>query len=79
MKKENPKKTKKQLEKEVKEYFVKKGLKLECVICKSHLFWTRTTLMNTTGMSIIGLDWANKHATNYVCNSCGYVHWFLEK
>jgi predicted nucleic-acid-binding Zn-ribbon protein len=65
--------------KEVKEYFIKQGLKLECVICKNTLFWTRTTLMNTSGMSFLGLDWANKNATNYVCNACGYVHWFLDK
>ncbi len=66
-------------EKVVEEVFVKRGLKLECLICKKKLFWTRTTLMNTSGMSIIGLDWANKSATNYVCDNCGYVHWFLEK
>lgn len=66
-------------EKEVKEHYVKKGLKLECVICKKSQFWTRQTLMNTAGMSFMNLDWANKSATNYVCNNCGYVHWFLEK
>lgn len=64
-------------EKVVKEYFVKKGLKLECVICKETLFWTRETLMNTKGMTFLNLDWANKCATNYICNTCGYVHWFL--
>lgn len=65
-------------EKVVKEYFVKRGLKLECVICKGTKFWIRETLMNTKGMSFFNLDWANKSATNYVCNDCGYVHWFLE-
>lgn len=65
-------------EKLVKEYFVKRGLKLECVICKGTKFWTRETLMNTKGMSFFNLDWANKNATNYVCHHCGYVHWFLE-
>lgn len=64
---------------EAKEYFVKKGLKLECVICKNTTFWTRTTLMNTKGLTFLNLEWANKSATNYVCNECGYVHWFLEK
>ncbi len=64
---------------EVKEYFVKKGLKLECAICKNTTFWTRKTLMNTPGMSFLNLDWANKSAVNYVCSECGYVHWFLEK
>jgi len=65
--------------KEVKEHIVANGIKLECVICKHTLFWTRSTLMNTTGMTFFNLDWANKSATNYVCDSCGYVHWFLAK
>lgn len=64
-------------EKIVKEYFIKKGLKLECVICKGTLFGIRETLMNTKGMTFLNLDWANKSATNYICNDCGYVHWFL--
>ncbi len=65
--------------KEVKEYIIVAGKKLECTICKSTLFWTRKTLMNTVGMSFLNLDWANKNATNYVCDNCGYVHWFIEK
>lgn len=65
--------------KEVKERYVKKGLKLECVICHGNMFWERSTLMNTPGMTIMGIEWANKSATNYVCDNCGYVHWFMEK
>jgi hypothetical protein len=65
--------------KEVKERYVKKGLKLECVICKGNKFWSRQTLMNTVGMSFLNLDWANKSATNYICENCGFIHWFLEK
>jgi predicted nucleic-acid-binding Zn-ribbon protein len=64
--------------KEVKEYHVKGGLKLECVICKNTKFWTRETLMNTAGMSFLNLDWANKRAQNYICSECGYVHWFMK-
>ena len=64
--------------KEVKEHFVAKGIKLECTICKGKLFWTRTTLMNTPGLTFLNLDWANKQATNYICDKCGYVHWFLK-
>lgn len=66
-------------EKILKEYTVKRGLKLKCVICNNTKFWTRETLMNTRGMSFINLDWANKNATNYVCGDCGYVHWFLNE
>lgn len=53
------------------------GTILECPICKNDEFWTRKTLMNTVGLTLFSLDWANKSATNYVCNSCGHVLWFL--
>lgn len=33
--------------------------------------------MNTKGMTFFKLDWANKEAENYICDSCGYVYWFL--
>lgn len=56
-----------------------KGHKLRCPICGGHNFWKRRTLMNTRGATIIGLDWANKEADNYVCHNCGYVLWFLEE
>ncbi|MDW7674134.1 MAG: hypothetical protein SCK28_06310 [Bacillota bacterium] len=63
---------------EVKQYEVN-GNTLICPICGYNEFWTRTTLMNTRGATFFGFDWANQEATNYVCNKCGYVLWFLEK
>lgn len=66
-------------EKEVKERIIAGNIKLKCVICGHTYFWERNTLMNTSGMSFLGLDWANRNATNYICNKCGYVHWFLGK
>ena len=53
------------------------GSQLVCPICKHTKFWTRRTLMNTRGASFMNFDWANKEADNYVCDSCGYVIWFL--
>jgi hypothetical protein len=35
--------------------------------------------MNTKGATLFGWEWLNKAADNYVCDSCGYVVWFLEK
>jgi len=64
--------------KEVKERIIK-GNKLVCAICKNDKFWARETLMNTVGLTILKLDWANKKAQNYICDNCGYVHWFLSK
>ena len=58
---------------------VVEGVRLTCPVCARTMFWTRTTLMNTTGMSFFDLDWANKSAKNYVCDHCGYVYWFLGK
>jgi len=56
-----------------------KGNKLTCSVCKNDKFWFRETLMNTPGMTFLGLEWANKKAQNYICDHCGYVHWFLNK
>ena len=56
-----------------------KGNKLECAVCKNDTFWERQTLMNTPGMTFLGLEWANKKAQNYICDHCGHVHWFLNK
>lgn len=50
---------------------------LECPICGHSEFWTRKTLMNTPGLTFLNLEWANKSATNFVCNSCGHVLWFM--
>ncbi len=56
-----------------------KGKKLECHHCNNDTFWKRETLMNTPGMTFFKLDWANKRAQNYICDNCGYVHWFMNK
>ena len=56
-----------------------KGEKLECYHCHHDKFWERETLMNTKKMTFFKLDWANKQARNYICNNCGYVHWFMNK
>lgn len=63
---------------ETREWIIN-GIKLECIFCKSDQFWTRKTLMNTPGFTFMGLDWANKTAQNFICENCGFVHWFLNK
>jgi len=66
-------------EKTLNEYYINKGTKLQCIICKNTKFWTRKSLLNTKGLTFFNLDWANKSATNYICGNCGYVHWFVEQ
>ncbi|MBN1198196.1 MAG: hypothetical protein JXA23_02510 [Bacteroidales bacterium] len=64
-------------QKEAAEYTVS-GHKLECPVCHHTKFTTRRTLMNTAGMTFLGIEWANREATNYICGKCGYVMWFME-
>jgi hypothetical protein len=53
------------------------GLTLHCEICKSDRFWTREAQLNTAVATFFGFDWANATAICYVCDQCGYIHWFL--
>ena len=53
------------------------GKPLRCEICKHDLFWKRDAQLNTAAFSFFNIDWANATATCYVCNGCGYIHWFL--
>jgi len=55
------------------------GRALRCPHCEHDRFWTRMTLMNTKGATFLGVEWANKEATNYVCGRCGYIFWFFEE
>lgn len=55
------------------------GRVLTCIVCNNDKFWTRKSLMNTREMTLFNLDWANKEAQNYICDSCGYVYWFLQR
>jgi predicted nucleic-acid-binding Zn-ribbon protein len=56
----------------------KQGHKLRCVVCAHDRFWSRTTLLNTRLATLLGFDWANKEAMNYVCENCGYIFWFFQ-
>ncbi len=55
------------------------GHKLICPICGGERFAERRSLLNTRGLTFLGLDWANRAAVNYICANCGYIMWFLLK
>ena len=54
------------------------GLAVQCRHCGHAAFHARTAKLNTTGMTLLGLDWANRDATCFVCARCGFIHWFLD-
>ena len=33
--------------------------------------------MHTPWMTFFDLEWLNKVATCAICDTCGYIHWFL--
>ncbi|MBN1256359.1 MAG: hypothetical protein JXA52_01495 [Planctomycetes bacterium] len=53
------------------------GQPLHCEICKNDLFWQREAQLNTAVATFFNFDWANATAQCYVCDHCGYIHWFL--
>jgi hypothetical protein len=54
-------------------------VKLRCNVCGHDLFWQRRAQLNTAVATFLNFDWANRSATCFVCDRCGYVHWFLEQ
>jgi predicted RNA-binding Zn-ribbon protein involved in translation (DUF1610 family) len=50
---------------------------LTCPICGNTRFTMRRSLLNTRALTFLDLDWANRRATNFVCQSCGHILWFV--
>jgi hypothetical protein len=55
------------------------GVILQCPICGHNDFWTRKTQLNKAGVTLISFERSSQAADNYVCDSCGFVLWFLQK
>lgn len=54
------------------------GLRVCCPHCECGAFYKGRALLNTSGMTFLGLDWANKEATTLTCARCGLVQWFAK-
>jgi hypothetical protein len=46
-------------------------------VCGGREFYDREVKLNSTGMELVGLAWANQSALGLLCASCGYVHEFV--
>ena len=55
-----------------------KGYELKCPVCNNRLFRTKRVLLNTTGMTFLNLDWANRNANCHICSNCTHIMWFIE-
>ena len=50
-----------------------------CPHCGSNEFALGSAQLNTTGMTFVGLDWADKSAYTLMCAHCGRIEWFGQK
>jgi predicted nucleic-acid-binding Zn-ribbon protein len=55
------------------------GKQVQCPHCGGNNFDTGSALLNTTGLTLLGLDWANRSAHLLICTACGHIDWFLQK
>ena len=54
------------------------GIQVKCSHCGGVQFDDGLALLNTAGLSFLGLDWANRNANLLICTRCGHVDWFLK-
>lgn len=47
-----------------------------CCCCGATEFRYGRYMLNTQGLTLLGLDGFNKQATAKICESCGFMHWF---
>jgi len=50
-----------------------------CNHCKNMKFLKGKAMLNTSGMTLLGLDWANRTAATLMCDNCGLIQWFGKK
>lgn len=50
------------------------GIQIICSHCKNERFLEGHILLNTRGLTFLGLEWLNKSAITLVCIRCGYIH-----
>jgi predicted nucleic-acid-binding Zn-ribbon protein len=55
------------------------GQVLQCRVCDHDEFHRQEAQLNTAVATFFNLDWSNRSAVCYVCDRCGYIHWFLPK
>lgn len=53
------------------------GKRIVCPHCGLDQFDRGHSLLNTPGMTFLGIEWANRKATFLSCRHCGRIEWFL--
>lgn len=53
------------------------GIPLNCVVCGGTEFKQRTAQLHSAAATFFGFEWTGPSAECYICQSCGYLHWFM--
>jgi hypothetical protein len=53
------------------------GRALRCLVYDGREFWDREAKLNSSGIELFNLAWANQSALGLLCAGCGYVHEFV--
>lgn len=56
--------------------FTVHGHPVVCPHCGNDRFLPGTGLINTLGLTFLGLDWANRQAYTLACTKCSAIYWF---
>jgi hypothetical protein len=52
---------------------------VRCSQCGGNHFDTADALINTRGLTFVGLDFADRGANLLICTACTHVEWFLDQ
>ena len=55
------------------------GVQVRCTHCKGEVFQEQEALLNTSGATLVKLDWLNKSGTALSCENCGLIQWYAKK
>lgn len=52
------------------------GRQILCTHCGGDTFEQHEAMLNTTGATLLNLDWLNQSGTALICDTCGLIQWF---
>lgn len=55
------------------------GVTVRCPHCGGERFDDSAAMLNTRGLTLLGLDFANRDGYLLVCKKCTHIDWFLEQ
>jgi hypothetical protein len=64
--------------KEPKSYEIQ-GKVLHCLVCGHDEFHRREAQLHSAAATFFKLEWTNPSGQCFICDRCGYIHWFLPK